>query len=148
MGEEPKEAALKGRYEIGMAAMAITAADIVVYTPIAFMSGLVGQLFRQYGLTVVAATIFSFLVSFTLTPMLASRWLKYDHELPGILGAYGRWWDYWFDRLGQMVERMVPMAIASRWLVVAGGMALLGLTALMIQTRSVGTEYAPGEDSD
>src|SRR5438309_2044835 len=81
MGENSREAALKGRAEIGLATLAIAAADIVVYVPIAFMSGQVGQLFRQYGLTVVAATIFSLLISFTLTPMLASRWLSHDHEL-------------------------------------------------------------------
>ncbi|HZT08234.1 MAG TPA: efflux RND transporter permease subunit [Chloroflexota bacterium] len=149
MGEEPKEAALRGRNEIGMAAMAITAADIVVYTPIAFMSGLVGQLFRQYGLTVVAATIFSFLVSFTLTPMLASRWLKQEEDHgSGLLAGYGRWWDRWFDRLGRLVERVVPAAVHARWIVVAGGVSLLVMVALLIQTRVVGTEYAPGEDSD
>ena len=77
LGESPWQAAINGRGEIGMAAVAITLADIVVYTPIAFMSGSIGQLFRQYGLTVVVATLFSLLISFTLTPMLASRWL--DH---------------------------------------------------------------------
>src|SRR5919206_3715132 len=70
LGESPWQAALNGRGEIGMAALAITMADVVVYTPIAFMSGSVGQLFRQYGLTVVAATLFSMLMSFTLSPML------------------------------------------------------------------------------
>ena len=77
LGESPWQAALNGRSEIGMAAIAITMADVVVYTPIAFMSGSIGQLFRQYGLTVVAATLFSLLMSFTLTPMLASRWLRH-----------------------------------------------------------------------
>ena len=57
-----------------------TMADVVVYTPIAFISGILGQLFRQYGLTVVAATLFSLLISFTLTPMLASRWLRHDDK--------------------------------------------------------------------
>src|SRR5205823_9217561 len=100
LGEPPRDAALKGRNEIGMAAMAITAADIVVYTPIAFMSGLVGQLFRQYGLTVVAATLFSFLVSFTLTPMLASRWMKKEEDHgTGPMARFGRWWDVRFDRV-------------------------------------------------
>ena len=77
LGENPQQAALTGRGEIGMAAIAITMADVVVYTPIAFISGSLGQLFRQYGLTVVAATLFSLLISFTLTPMLASRWLSH-----------------------------------------------------------------------
>jgi HAE1 family hydrophobic/amphiphilic exporter-1 len=55
-----------------MAAVAITMSDVVVFGPIAFLTGIVGQFFKQFGLTVVFATLFSLLVSFTLTPMLAS----------------------------------------------------------------------------
>lgn len=76
MGKDPKTAALDGRMEIGMAAIAITLSDVVVFAPIAFMQGMIGQFFRQFGLTVVFATLFSLFISFTLTPMLASRLLK------------------------------------------------------------------------
>jgi HAE1 family hydrophobic/amphiphilic exporter-1 len=75
LGEAPKDAAIKGRMEIGMAAIAITLCDVVVFSPIAFMGDLVGQFFRQFGLTVVFATLFSLFVSFTITPALASRFL-------------------------------------------------------------------------
>src|SRR5919201_2619155 len=93
LGESPFSAALTGRGEIGLAAIAITLADVVVYTPIAFISGTLGQLFRQYGLTIVAATHFSLLIGFTLTPMLASRWLKHEEAGTGPLARFGRWWD-------------------------------------------------------
>ncbi|HEX9061143.1 MAG TPA: efflux RND transporter permease subunit, partial [Clostridia bacterium] len=59
MGKDAKTASLDGRMEIGMAAIAITLSDIVVFAPIAFMSGMVGQYFRQFGLVVVFATVFS-----------------------------------------------------------------------------------------
>lgn len=75
-GESPHDAALNGRMEIGMAAIAITLCDDVVFMPIAFMTGMVGQYFKQFGLTIVFATLFSLFVSFTLTPMLASRFFK------------------------------------------------------------------------
>ena len=75
LGQEPKKAAIDGRREIGMAAIAITLCDVVVFAPVAFLSDLVGQFFRQFGLTVVCATLFSLFVSFTLTPALASRLL-------------------------------------------------------------------------
>ena len=74
--ERPEEAAINGRSEIGLAAIAITMVDIVVFLPIAFMGGMLGQYFRQFGITVAVATAFSLLMSFTLTPMLASRWMK------------------------------------------------------------------------
>jgi HAE1 family hydrophobic/amphiphilic exporter-1 len=79
MGETPWHAALKGRSEIGLAAIAITLIDVVVFAPIAFVSGNIGSLFKQFGLTIAVATLFSLLICFTLTPMLASRWLK-EHE--------------------------------------------------------------------
>src|SRR5271166_1314700 len=74
MGKPPEEAAITGRTEIGNAAIAITLVDVVVFTPIAFMGGIVGQFLREYGLVIVTATLFSLLVSFTLTPLLAAHW--------------------------------------------------------------------------
>ena len=74
MGKPPEEAAIVGRTEIGGAAIAITLVDVVVFTPIAFMSGIVGEFLREYGLVIVTATMFSLLVSFTLTPLLAAHW--------------------------------------------------------------------------
>lgn len=67
-----KEAASKGTHEIAIAVAAATLTNIVVFTPIAFMSGIIGQFFKQFGLTVAFATLFSLLVSFTLTPMMSS----------------------------------------------------------------------------
>src|SRR4030095_7052691 len=81
-GEEPKDAALKGRSEIGMAAIAITLVDVVVFTPVAFMSGTIGSFFRQFGLGIASGTLLSLFVSFTLTPMLASRCLKTGEQTP------------------------------------------------------------------
>jgi HAE1 family hydrophobic/amphiphilic exporter-1 len=78
--ERPEEAALNGRSEIGLAAITITMVDIVVFLPIAFMGGMMGMVFRQFGLTVACATAFSLLMSFTLTPMLASRWMKSEAD--------------------------------------------------------------------
>ncbi|MGA2547314.1 MAG: efflux RND transporter permease subunit [Rectinemataceae bacterium] len=75
LGQEPRRAAIDGRREIGMAAIAITLCDVVVFAPVAFLGDLVGQFFRQFGLTVVFATLFSLFVSFTMTPALASRLL-------------------------------------------------------------------------
>ncbi|HEY3059856.1 MAG TPA: efflux RND transporter permease subunit [Chloroflexota bacterium] len=147
LGENPHQAALTGRGEIGMAAIAITMADVVVYTPIAFISGILGQLFRQYGLTIVAATLFSLLISFTLTPMLASRWLRHDdgHSTSPV-ARFGRWWDHHFDRLGRAVGRTVPTAVRLRWLVVLASVGLVAAVFSMVPLGLIPTEYAPDED--
>lgn len=80
MRESKEDAAINGRSEIGLAAITITMVDIVVFVPVAFMGGIVGQFFKQFGITVAVATAFSLLMSFTLTPMLASRWMKTEEE--------------------------------------------------------------------
>ena len=90
MGKNPIIAAIEGRKEIGMAAIAITLCDVVVYLPIALMPGsMVQQMFYQFAMTVVFATVFSLFVSFTVTPMLASRFFT-NKELgkKGILEKY------------------------------------------------------------
>jgi HAE1 family hydrophobic/amphiphilic exporter-1 len=72
MGQDRKGAAGKGTAEIAVAVIASTMTNIVVFLPIASMTSLVGQFFREFALTVTYATLFSLLVSFTLTPMMAS----------------------------------------------------------------------------
>jgi HAE1 family hydrophobic/amphiphilic exporter-1 len=78
--KHPEDAALQGRAEIGLAAITITMVDVVVFLPIAFMGGMMGAFFRQFGITVAVATAFSLLISFTLTPMLAAKILKSEDE--------------------------------------------------------------------
>jgi hydrophobic/amphiphilic exporter-1 (mainly G- bacteria), HAE1 family len=149
LGESPFQAALTGRGEIGMAAIAITMADVVVYLPIAFISGTIGQLFRQYGLTIVAATLFSLLISFTLTPMLASRWLRVDEKASNSpVHRFGRWWDDRFDRLGRGVAAVVPVAARGRWLVLLLSIGLVVGVGALVPLGWIGAEYAPQEDDN
>lgn len=75
-GLSDKEASSKGTGEIAIAVAASTLTNVVVFTPMAFMSGIVGQFFKQFGLTVAFATMFSLLISFTLTPMMASHRIR------------------------------------------------------------------------
>ena len=79
MGENKKNAAGKGTSEVVVAVIASAMTNIVVFVPIATMSSLVGQFFKEFAMTVTYATIFSIIVSFTLTPMLASIILP-DHD--------------------------------------------------------------------
>ncbi|MDP8207659.1 MAG: efflux RND transporter permease subunit [Candidatus Electryonea clarkiae] len=92
LGLSAKEAASKGTGEIAVAVTAATLTNIVVFTPMAFMQGIVGQIFKQFGLTVAFATAFSLLVSFTLTPMMASRKLKSGfYFIIGLLTFWAVW---------------------------------------------------------
>ena len=75
-GMHPYQAAVEGTKEIGLAVMATTLSLLAVFIPVGFMTGIVGRFMSSFGLTAAAAIAVSLVVSFTLTPMLAARWIK------------------------------------------------------------------------
>ena len=75
-GMDPYEAAIHGTAEIGMAVLATTLSLVAVFLPVAFMGGIIGRFMNSFGLTMSFSIMVSLLVSFVLTPMLCSRWLK------------------------------------------------------------------------
>jgi len=81
-GYTPKEAAIEATREIGLAVLATTLSLVAIFLPVGFMSGLIGRVLKSFGLTMAAAILVSLLVAFTLTPMLASRWLTGGNTTP------------------------------------------------------------------
>lgn len=142
-GENPREAARRGAGEIAFAVLAISLTLVVVFMPIAFISGIVGRLFREFGLTVAVSVAISAFVALTLTPMLSSRFLKAPDEdaepnalfrwaegaLAWISARYERALDAVLDRPGWTVA----VAVAS----LAGSLWIAGL---------LGQEFVPPED--
>jgi HAE1 family hydrophobic/amphiphilic exporter-1 len=115
LGQSPGEAALTGRSEIGGAAIAITLVDVVVFLPLAFLSGFVGEYMKEFGIVVTVATLFSLFVSFTLTPLLAAKWsvLKRSTAPP----PYLAWFQHAFERLTDWYKnRALPVALRHRWM--------------------------------
>lgn len=143
-GEAAKEAAVAGRMEIGMAAIAITLCDVVVFLPIAFMSSMTGQFFKQFGLTIVFASLFSLFISFTLTPMLASKFFKNGVHVPDT-----KLWRT-VERIEQKMEDEYGLAIA--WSFhhkkkLFGGVAIaFFLFMAMVPLGWIGMEYMPRTD--
>ena len=145
-GTEPRAASLIGRSEIGLAAISITLVDVIVFLPVSFMTGNIGRLFKEFGITIAAATLFSLLVSFTLTPMLASRWLQPGHERKGPLARFGVFWDKGYDRLALGYRWLLARALKVRWGVVALSAVILFGSYMMLRTNMIGSEYSPPED--
>lgn len=144
-GEEPAEAALNGRSEIGLAAITITMVDVVVFLPIANMGGIVGQFFRPFGWAVAIATLLSLFVSFTLTPMLASRFFEKGHgsnkeTATGFFAALFRKFDRFYDSLDTAYERLLAWTLDNRALTIWTGWATL--FAVIAMTMS--WDSAPG----
>jgi len=148
LGESPIAAAINGRSEIGLAALTITLVDVVVFTPVAFLTGITGGFFREFGGTVATATLFSLLVSFTLTPMLASRWLRAGQPGQG-RGAWNAWvrgWEAGFARLSRGYRRLLGWALRHRPLVVGLSFASLVLGLALIPLGLVKVEFFPQTD--
>ncbi|KPJ60907.1 MAG: hypothetical protein AMJ46_04240 [Latescibacteria bacterium DG_63] len=140
MGKSAPKAAEEGTSEIALAVLASTMTNIVVFVPIAFMSGIIGQFFRQFGLTVTFATIMSLLVSFTLTPMLASkllsrRELRHGEGRLSLLARFFMKWDSFYERAALSYRRGLEWCLDHRWRVVGACFALfvisLGLVPLI-----------------
>lgn len=154
MGKSPAKAAVEGREEIGLAAIAITLSDVVIFAPIAFMSGMVGQFFRQFGLTVVFATLFSLFVSFTLTPMAASLLFKEHADVKirkkgSILGlisdGLGRFGSYFTD----IYKKTLLWSLNHRKkVVVVALLAFFACITLIYPFKIIGMEFMAKSDQN
>lgn len=147
-GETPEDAAFNGRTEIGLAAISITLVDVVVFVPIAFMPGIVGQMFKAFGLTVATATLFSLFMSFTLTPMLASRWFKReiggDEEQKGLLAPIFKKFDAFYDALDERYRKLLHWALGHKLTVIIIG--ILSLVVVLPLTGKLGFQFTPEMD--
>jgi hydrophobic/amphiphilic exporter-1 (mainly G- bacteria), HAE1 family len=121
-GKDHFAAARDGTAEIGLAVMATTFSIVAVFVPVAFMGGLVGRFFYEFGITVAAAVLASLFVSFTLDPMLSSRWVDPDIEKghhPHLVGRTLARFNRWFDDLHVKYERLLGWALRHRPAVLA-----------------------------
>ncbi|MGO8671077.1 MAG: efflux RND transporter permease subunit [Capsulimonadaceae bacterium] len=141
-GEDPITAAIKGRTEIGLAALTLTMVDLVVFVPIAFMGGIIGQFFRSFGASISIAVLFSLFVSFTLTPMLASRWFHkgevLDSEGEGRRGAFAAF-DRGYTRMRRNYRTLLKGCLQRPWTIVILGNSVLLLTVLALADAGTGT---------
>lgn len=141
LGESPFDAAERGTAEIGLAVLATTMSIVAVFVPVAFMDGMVGQFFFEFGLTVAVAVMISMFVSFTLTPMLSARFLS-EHEVStrGISGLIERlltWMDTTYRKFIEMALRFWYVTIL---------VAILTLGGTMFFSQYMSTEFMPVED--
>lgn len=140
-GESPLQAASNGTAEIFLAVLATTSSILAVFVPVAFMRGIIGRFFYQFGLTVSFAVAVSMLVSFTLTPMLSSRFLKSAH---GEQNRISRLIESMLKALDAVYERVLRAALRHRWTTV--GTAVLALTGSFVLVSRVQAEFVPPED--
>src|SRR3954464_13039107 len=140
-GVSPKEAAADATKEIGLAVMATTLSLVVIFVPVAFMTGQIGRYFYSFGLTSAAAILLSMFVSFTLTPALCAMWLKpedarADHSNTKSSGVYAK--------VDRVYGRMLVWSLAHRGVMI--GIAGVVVASAAILYPYVGKELVPDDD--
>ena len=153
MGKDHYLAAKEGTDEIGLAVFATTLAVIAVFIPVAFMGGMIGKIFYQFGVTVAFAVAVSLFVSFTLDPMLSSIWHDPEAEehgpaawkKAGPIRRIALLFDGWFERTADRYPPLLRRAVEHRWLVLGGAIASV-VVAFVIAGR-IGFTFMPDYDA-
>ncbi|MQW90688.1 efflux RND transporter permease subunit [Sinorhizobium saheli] len=147
MGKDHVRAALDGTNEIGLAVLATTLCIVAVFLPVAFMGGLIGRFFLQFGVTVAAAVMISLFVSFTLDPMLSSVW--YDPQSQkgakrSFLGRLVERFDQWFEGLASRYRSVIHWTFAHRKTTIAVVVGVFVASLLLVPR--IGAEFLPPAD--
>jgi HAE1 family hydrophobic/amphiphilic exporter-1 len=142
----PMPAAIYATREIGLAVLATTLSLLAVFMPVAFLGGIPGRFLRSFGLTMAAAIAISLFVSFTLTPMLASRWLRVQPDVDGKRKKYllERVVDVFYRPIERLYLRVLGFAMDHRWIVVVASFATLGSCVPLI--KAVPKGFLPKND--
>ncbi|WP_333886990.1 efflux RND transporter permease subunit [Clostridium sp.] len=138
MGKSAIRAARDGTSEIGLAVMATTFAIVAVFLPIAMINGLVGKFLIQFGLTVAASVLVSLFVSFTLVPILTSKYLKGEEKEIPIIGGFLEWFNKAFDKLASFYSRLLKLALEHRIVTLIIPIGLLIVSLLLAAKLDTG----------
>jgi len=148
MGKTAMEAAKDATSEIGLAVMATTFTVVAVFVPVAFIPGIVGRFFFQFGITVSVSVLVSLFVAFTLTPMLSSRWLnKKDEDLTNSGGPLKRIlfrFNHLFETASEKYKTAIRWSLRRRKTVLFGSIVVFILSLFCV--RFLGTTFFPTTD--
>ncbi|SHI27259.1 efflux RND transporter permease subunit [Desulfosporosinus lacus] len=118
MGKSPIQAAKDGTSEIGLAVTATTFTIVAVFLPITMVDGLIGAYFKEFGLTVAVSVLISLFVSFTLVPLMASKYIKRENEeldkKHGPLRKFLIWFNHLFVKLARVYTRLLRVTLKHR----------------------------------
>ncbi|WEK02886.1 MAG: efflux RND transporter permease subunit [Candidatus Devosia phytovorans] len=148
MGKSHRQAAFDGTNEIGLAVLATTLSIVAVFLPVAFMDGIMGRFFLQFGVTVSVAVLISLFVAFTLDPMMSSVW--YDpasnpNVKRGPIGRLVHQFDRLFDWFTEGYRSLIHLGLKWRKSVLL--VALLSFVGAFLLFPRVGVEFIPTTDN-
>jgi len=141
-GVDKRTASVRGRNEIGFAALAITFVDVSVFLPLAMVGGIVGNIMRQFSVVVVVSTLMSLFVSFTLTPLLSSRFGKLERLTDRtLLGRFALWFEKFFHSFTENYIRALKWSFNHKKKVLAATMALFVVAVSFLFIGLIGFEF-------
>ncbi len=147
MGKTKRVAALEGRNEIGFTAMAITLVDVVVFLPLAISGGLIGNILKEFSLVIVFSTLMSLLVSFTLTPLLASRFGRVEVLNKNTLwGKINLSFERGIDKIRDIYVQILEWALSHKRYVIIGVIVLFGASVSLFPTGFIGATFMQTAD--
>lgn len=147
MGKDKVKASLEGRNEIGFTAMAITLVDVVVFVPLSFAGGLIGNILREFALVVVFSTLMSLFVSFTLTPLLVSKWGKIEILSKNTLwGRLNIGFEIFLDKLKENYGRLLELVLSHKRWVLGGVFMLLIGSFTLVGKGFIGSSFSSNGD--
>ncbi len=141
-GMTPFDAAIEGTREIGLAVMATTLSLMAVFVPVGFMGGIVGRFMSSFGLTAAFAVFISLIISFTLTPMLSSRWIKIQPVKKG--GHTSSKDSAVFRPIDRAYMAMLRWSMAHRGVIVT--VSVLVIASIVPLFAAVGKNFTPSDD--
>ncbi len=147
MGKDRMTAAVEGRSEIGFTAIAITLVDVVVFVPMALSGGMIGNILREFSLVVVFSTLMSLVVSFTLTPLLASRFASLVHlSKENIFGRFFLAFEKMLDNLKEFYGNVLKWALVHKKYVLMIIVVLFVASFALIPAGFIGTAFVSPSD--
>lgn len=144
LGKDHVTAALDGTKEIGLAVLATTLTIVAVFLPVAFMGGLIGRFFYQFGVTVSTAVLISMFISFTLDPMLSAHWKDPIKKKESRLQRFFNYISNLLDGLTHIYEKLLKLALRFRFITVI--IAIVSLIVALGLSKMIGTEFVPTPD--
>lgn len=141
MGKDKRQAALEGRMEIGYSALSITLVDVVVFLPILFLQVFVSDMLKQFSVVVVTSTLTSLLVSFTLTPWMASRIGKSEDLKPtNFFNRFLLWFEAQLDKFTDWYGHQLEWVLRHKLIFTGIILLLFAFTGLMMKQGIIGKE--------
>jgi len=146
MGKNRIQASYHAVKELGMTVTAITLVLVAVFLPIAFVTGIVGDILREYAVTIVVSMLLSLLVSFTLVPWMTSKWAKLSTPKDNLLGKLLKLFEKGIDRFNSLIHGAMLWALKHKTITIIASLVIFFASFMLFPAGYIGAEFVSAGD--